>query len=177
MTDKKTPTTGDYSNGWEPEQQLQDAAETMLRAIFDPSVSTEDKERAASTLVEIVAPEIMRDSLRGVYHHDIDSPPSGVEVIAAERERQVEVGGWTAEHDDAKKKGELANAAACYAMERRDRDRVIWDSPSRVILWPWHSALWKPNPLNRIRELAKAGALIAAEIDRLNRIGQRKDQQ
>jgi hypothetical protein len=35
-------------------------------------------------------------------------------------------------------------------------------------LWPWDESWWKPG--DRIRELAKAGALIAAEIDRLNRI-------
>jgi len=27
---------------------------------------------------------------------------------------------------------------------------------------------WKPTPDDRVRELVKAGALIAAEIDRLN---------
>lgn len=34
-------------------------------------------------------------------------------------------------------------------------------------MWPWSDEKWNPEPDNRIRELAKAGALIAAEIDRL----------
>jgi hypothetical protein len=36
-------------------------------------------------------------------------------------------------------------------------------------LWPFAPERWKPSPSNRIRELVKAGALIAAEIDRLQR--------
>jgi hypothetical protein len=37
------------------------------------------------------------------------------------------------------------------------------------IFWPWDRAWWKPSPNNRIRDMEKAGALIAAEIDRLQR--------
>lgn len=81
---------------------------------------------------------------------------TGVELIAAERERQVSQEGWTPEHDDEHKHGELRGAAACYALGRMIPE-----------IWPWSSEWWKPG--NRIRELAKAGALIAAEIDRLQR--------
>lgn len=35
-------------------------------------------------------------------------------------------------------------------------------------LWPWNLKYWKPG--ERIDELTKAGALIAAEIDRLQQI-------
>lgn len=35
--------------------------------------------------------------------------------------------------------------------------------------WPWEARFWKPCPDDRARELVKAGALIAAEIDRLQR--------
>lgn len=90
---------------------------------------------------------------------------TGIEIIAAERQRQIEQEGWSAEHDDAHKRGELAWAATCYA------------SPAlggRTVNWPWDRNWWKPTPDDRIRELAKAGALIAAEIDRLNRCEQQK---
>jgi gamma-glutamylcyclotransferase (GGCT)/AIG2-like uncharacterized protein YtfP len=40
--------------------------------------------------------------------------------------------------------------------------------------WPWDESAFKPSPDNRIKELTKAGALIAAEIDRLLRIEQHK---
>jgi hypothetical protein len=35
------------------------------------------------------------------------------------------------------------------------------------LLWPWDPKWWKPTPEDRIRELEKAGALIAAAIDSL----------
>jgi hypothetical protein len=35
--------------------------------------------------------------------------------------------------------------------------------------WPWDYDWWKPSD-DPIRNLTKAGALIAAEIDRLNRL-------
>lgn len=47
-----------------PEIGLREVAEEMLRAIFDPSVSDEDVRAAAITLVEVVAPDILADSVR-----------------------------------------------------------------------------------------------------------------
>lgn len=93
---------------------------------------------------------------------------SGAELIGAERERQMDTEGWTPEHDDGHEQGELAGAAACYAIPPhvRKKDHI---SPSWRALWPWESRWWKPTPDDRVRELVKAGALIAAEIDRLQR--------
>lgn len=90
-----------------------------------------------------------------------------VEDIAAERRRQIVVEGWTPEHDDSHKSGELAIAAACYALNATDDA----DGPEiRFVgaeLWPWSDEWWKPS--DDRRNLVKAGALIAAEIDRLDR--------
>ena len=90
---------------------------------------------------------------------------SGVELIAVERQRQVEGEGWTEGHDNSHVDGELAKAAAAYAwpgdMDSRDGRRV-----HRSVLWPWEDG-WSPG--DRVRELTKAGALIAAEIDRIER--------
>jgi len=93
---------------------------------------------------------------------------TGIDRIAAERKRQIEKEGWTPRHDDAHVNGELAAAGACYAL-------VPGEEPAGTDLpdeWPegWDEQWWKPSPNNRIRELEKAGALIAAEIDRLLRI-------
>jgi hypothetical protein len=100
--------------------------------------------------------------------------PTGAERIAAERQRQIEKEGWTAEHDDEHYGSQLARAAACYALPDELRRQPTKDGEPRIplfdILWPWESRWWKPTPGNRIRELEKAGALIAAEIDRLLRL-------
>lgn len=88
-------------------------------------------------------------------------------AIAAERRRQIEVEGWTAEHDDTHFSGELADAAACYAAGGRLRAPVKPGSDSFVPLWPWSLSWWKQS--DRLRDLIKAGALIVAEIERINR--------
>lgn len=89
---------------------------------------------------------------------------SGVERIAAERRRQVEAEGWTPEHDDGHTQGEIARAAACYAMPPESRRDGV------LLHWPWKTTDWKPG--DRIRDLEKAGALIVAEIERLSRAAQ-----
>ncbi len=76
----------------------------------------------------------------------------GIELIAAERRRQVEVEGWTPEHDAEHVNGELAVAASCYAT-------------GDYAMWPWAPEWLKPK--DRLSDLVRAGALIAAEIDRL----------
>ena len=85
---------------------------------------------------------------------------TGVELIAEERQRQEDEEGWTPEHDDQHTEYELAHAAACYLM-RDDSDilKKYWPFG-----WPW----WKPSH-SRVRNLVKAGALVAAEIDRVQR--------
>lgn len=39
-----------------------------------------------------------------------------------------------------------------------------------LAIWPWDDKYWKPTPEDRIKELSKAGALIAAQIDYLQNI-------
>jgi len=87
---------------------------------------------------------------------------SGIELIAHERLRQIEEEGFDAMHDWYHMPDELATAAAIYAMPERRRSK-------RYLLskWPWEIECYKPTPNDRVRELVKAGALIAAEIDRI----------
>lgn len=107
----------------------------------------------------------------------------GIMLIDAERRRQIESENWTPEHDDEHECGEMAMAAACYAtptilyeVEQR-ANAVTFSDP-----WPWDDCWDKrphegnvlldnklESPEKRIRQLIKAGALIAAEIDRLLR--------
>lgn len=83
-----------------------------------------------------------------------------LEDIAAERQRQIDVEGWTAEHDDAHSKGELSDAAAAYILGS--------DWLKMIRLWPWSWEWFKPK--SRRHDLVKAGALIVAEIERLDRL-------
>lgn len=99
---------------------------------------------------------------------------TGVEMIADERKRQIEVEGWTAEHDASHKNNELALVAMCYAEPRKYYNPVNRLLKFRVPnpgIWPreWDKKWFKPK--DRIRDLVKAGALIAAEIDRLQAEG------
>jgi hypothetical protein len=90
---------------------------------------------------------------------------TGAELIAAERQRQIEVKGWTPEHDDEHQNNQLSRAGACYAFQCKKGDKRY-----PPFGWPWGAEWWKPSP-DPIRNLVKAGALIAAEIDRLQRNG------
>ncbi|WP_380238585.1 hypothetical protein [Klebsiella michiganensis] len=83
--------------------------------------------------------------------------------VLAERQRQVTAEGWTAGHDDEYEHGELADAAGCYALSSELFDCA--GEPPRP--WPWPDEWWKPT--NRRRDLVKAGALILAEIERIDR--------
>lgn len=88
---------------------------------------------------------------------------SGIKLIEKERQRQIEEEGWTPEHDDKHVCGELAVAGGCYAIS------VESDYPTYAPNnWPFEKKWWKPKH-NKVQQLVKAGALIAAEIDRLNR--------
>lgn len=84
--------------------------------------------------------------------------------VQAERKRQVEAEGWTPEHDDEHDTGALASAAGCYAMFS-----LAYPAGDPSHFWPWDKSWWKPSPDGR-RNMVKAGALILAEIERLDRV-------
>ncbi|ONC97004.1 hypothetical protein AQ925_06630 [Burkholderia pseudomallei] len=83
--------------------------------------------------------------------------------MLAERRRQVEAEGWTPGHDDQYQHGVIALAAACYAA---NAGGVAWADPLPSF-WPWMHNWWKPTTPRR--DLVKAGALILAELERLDR--------
>lgn len=92
------------------------------------------------------------------------TPPGGVADIAAERADQIKR--WGLDHDDEHELGELGLAALCYLQHARYVDRV--DDATPPPWWPFEPESWHPSH-DPIRELVKAGALIAAEIDRRRR--------
>tara|TARA_Y100000588_G_scaffold186210_1_gene200081 strand:+ start:22511 stop:23161 length:651 start_codon:yes stop_codon:yes gene_type:complete len=104
---------------------------------------------------------------------------SGAQLIFDERTRQLEVEGYTSEHDDNYKKGTLVMAAITYATAAtsspslRNQFRTCAEVNKPLRHWPWEMSYLKLGSddchSSRIRELTKAGALIAAEIDKLQR--------
>ncbi|MFB8340941.1 MazG-like family protein [Brucella cytisi] len=80
---------------------------------------------------------------------------AGALDVLAERRRQIEVEGWTPQDDDKQTDSEMAHAAACYAL-------------NNASVWPYSISWWKPT--DHRRNLVKAGALILAEIERLDRL-------
>jgi len=90
--------------------------------------------------------------------------------VLAERNRQIEMEGWTRDHDDEHDTGQLAAAAAAYALEASLLfPDVRTDEHQRLIqrIWPWDSQWWKPK--DKRRNLVRAAALALAEIERLDR--------
>lgn len=84
----------------------------------------------------------------------------GVQVIAIERQRQMDVKGYTPEHDAEHAPEDLMAAASSYLIwaDGRHAAEALTD-------WPWDPEAFKPrSPMDA---LIKAGALIAAGIDRL----------
>lgn len=95
----------------------------------------------------------------------------GTDLIAAERVRQITEEGYTPEHD-ADHAWALIRAGALYADQTAQvlagkphlgAGSVATDDPW---VWPWHPSYWKPTG-DPVRDLVKAGALIAAAIDSL----------
>lgn len=111
------------------------------------------------------------------YATPLRSATTGIEMMAAERLRHVAAEGWTPEHDDEHETCEMAMAAVAYVIEAiDDRNAQCWlgDAAGEdggpvpaVAYWPWDLSWWKPA--GPIRNLVKAGSLIAGELDRLLR--------
>lgn len=80
----------------------------------------------------------------------------GASLIAAERRRQIEVEGWTPEHDAEHGGTILRRAARCYETHPGDETFV----PSA---WPWDESWWKPK--DHLSNLVRAGALYQAAAD------------
>ena len=99
----------------------------------------------------------------------------GLELIREMRQEQIEKHGFNSEHDDQWKHAELVMAAIYYAMPDEvdvsgDRYTVTLEPVSFFVKTGWNWELFENrHAKSTIECLAIAGALIAAEIDRLQR--------
>ena len=87
---------------------------------------------------------------------------NGIERIVKERKRQTDNYRWDSNHDKQHEDESLALAACYYALPNKYESSLLE-------LWPksWSVVYANKHSGGRIRDLEKAGALIAAEIDRI----------
>ena len=83
---------------------------------------------------------------------------TGVELIAIERKRQIEELVFDYTNQRLYGNEQLSLSAVFYALNKKRRKWFL-------MTWPWTITSFNPTPKNRIKELTKAGALIAAQID------------
>lgn len=150
-----------------PSTQMEgpDALELRYREGF------EDGEKHAADELSLA------QSYRDTYKHILDElqerglTPGTIDIIK-ERRRQIAFEGWTPEHDDEHTDGSLALAAGAYC-ESAVRPKILNRKPHAAFaipkLWPqsWSLDWWKPKSPRE--DLVIAGALIIAEIERLDR--------
>lgn len=116
---------------------------------------------AAFTVLSIVRGFAWRRLMERLHVRRSLSP--FMQAVVAERYRQIEQEGWSAEHDDFEHvTGALANAGGLYAQYAH---RKPGDLPP--VTWRWNVAWWKPVDFRR--NLVKAAALILAEGERFDR--------
>ena len=87
---------------------------------------------------------------------------TGIDLIAQERERQMSSEGYDSRNDDAYRDGQLEKAAIAYLVNTVPCG--VGDGRS---FWPWKKEFWKPR--DKKANLVRAGALIAAALDRVIR--------
>lgn len=108
-----------------------------------------------------------------VLSENVEAATQAARDVLVERRRQVEKEGYEPDHDDEHKNEEIAAYAAYYAMPPGVRE---WSAAETGYAETFGEAIvpdgWRPTTLgDRRRELVKAGALILAEIERLDRAG------
>ena len=100
--------------------------------------------------------------LSGVQPNPANGQTRAVRDVIAERRRQIEVEGRAPEHDDRHGAHELAEAASCYCLSSAGKPFDYFET-----MWPWERWWFKVSDPRR--DLVKAGALVLAEIERLDR--------
>ena len=110
----------------------------------------------------------------GFAAHGTSIESDAAHDVLAERQRQISAEGWTPEHDDGHVNDEIAAMACFYAMPPGARE---WSAEDTGYGDTFGEAIipegWAAKEGDRRRELVKAGALILAEIERIDRSGAR----
>jgi hypothetical protein len=78
--------------------------------------------------------------------------------VAAERQRQIDIEGWSEQHDDAHDSRELFAAGAAY-LNPQNQTRKL---PPKI--WPWEAMWWKAKGYRR--NFVRGMALLVAGVER-----------
>lgn len=170
---------------WEPVAELcAQMCDSRSRSLSKDGAHTAANEAAKCASVLRRPPDDWREKLAAAAPQPAAQglaalTPAARDVLA-ERKRQIESEGWKTERDDVYDTGEMALAAACYAAHSAScaaikaphtapgvfvRTRSAQDFVGEM--WPWSDDWWKPS--GHRRNLEKAGALVLAEIERIDR--------
>lgn len=144
-----------------PRQAINPAAGEVRKPVVTVRVTNKGYAMALRAYVAYALPE-------GLHYLYAEAPtgehvPDAARAVIAERQRQICAEGFDAARDDLYTQHELADAAACYASRF-----TLQNVPGVPEIWPWPAAWWKPTTYRQ--DLLKAGALILAELERLDRL-------
>lgn len=162
-------------------EALLDEAIAAMKALHESAEPIEDDPEIPARIPADALRAFIDAHARLLYEQaHLPVASSAVRDVLTERLRQVSEEGWTAAHDDNHRDGSLAKAAACYALcagigtasasgLETHYEFVAEYQRCEVPLppWPWEPKSWKPK--NPRRDLVRAGALILAEIERIDR--------
>ena len=110
----------------------------------------------------------------------MEKAKNGIQLIAEERQRQIDVKGYNQQHYSQHRVSELIYAAIAYVesakfgvncaeMGNTNEDEIMKRKVGIGIYYQIHYPFgWDFKPSTNVRDLVKAGALIAAAIDRIN---------
>ena len=86
-------------------------------------------------------------------------------AIAKERSRQIKQEGFNDEHDKNENLKSIIAAAVIYANLGTEKNPTSDFIQEMKKYWPWDEKYYKPK--DQMRNLERAGALIAAAIDKI----------
>ncbi|MEV1265318.1 hypothetical protein ABZQ17_16195 [Pseudomonas aeruginosa] len=133
-------------------------------AVFttEPGCDTAVELAAQTTQAQHCVPELLVRAEDFVSGKEV---PQAWLDVQAERRRQITAEGWTPDHDDLYCAAELPRAAAAYILSGANDE-----APA---IWPFSAKWWKPRDARA--NYMRAGALILAEIERLDRAAPGKE--
>lgn len=148
---------------------------------YHATSNSDDGAKGTAAYVQWQETRALMGKLVRAHHAELQQAPAATANaltqaacdVLAERQRQISAEGWTPQHDDEHDSGELAAASCSYALAAADQlhpqsqgDGGFADHMPPT--WPWDASWWKPGRDPR-RMLEKAGALILAEMERIDR--------